>query len=149
MGVREFWIFTERNKIPDFSEEVGYLDTANFDMTEILANLDANALVQEHLELCDYKVCGYWDEQDKYYEELILPRSLIASLISSSIGVTDTKRFLQLKFVLLASSPVADTKPNNMNSLGTLTLIYDENLEFVDENWVIDINCLGVQARQA
>nr|WP_322790693.1 hypothetical protein [Brasilonema sennae] len=38
------------------------------DFTEILQNIDANTLVKEHLCLCDYKVSGYWDEQDKYYE---------------------------------------------------------------------------------
>ncbi len=117
------------------------------DLTEILANLDVNSLVQEHLELCDYKVCGYWDEQDKYYEEIILPRTLVASLVSSSIGVTNSKRFLKFKFVLLDLSPVPDSKPKNMDTFGTLTLVYDENLEFVDENWFIDVNFPAVQAQ--
>ncbi len=124
------------------------------DLTEIVENLDASSLVQEHLKLCDYKICGYWDEQDEYYEEIILPHTLVASLVSSSIGVTDTKRFLELKFVLLASSHVVDSQPNNsqpntMDSFGTLVLIYDENLEFVDENWVIDVNFPTVQAKRA
>jgi hypothetical protein len=112
------------------------------DLTEILENLDSSALVREHLELCDYKVCGYWDEQDKYYEEIILPHTLTTSLVSSSIGVTHTKRFLSLKFVLLASTSAANGKPshNDVQSIGTLVLVYDENLEFVDENWVLDVD---------
>ncbi|WP_088241922.1 hypothetical protein [Calothrix rhizosoleniae] len=119
------------------------------DLTEIVENLDASSLVQEHLKLSDYKICGYWDEQDEYYEGIILPHTLVPSFVSSSIGVTDTKRFLELKFVLLASSHVVDSQPNTMDNFGTLVLIYDENLEFVDENWVIDVNFPTVQAKRA
>lgn len=48
----------------------------------------------EHLELCDYKICGYWDEQDEFYEEITLPRSLCTELVSSSIGVTGKQRWI-------------------------------------------------------
>ncbi|MEH2327125.1 MAG: hypothetical protein V7K32_26910 [Nostoc sp.] len=111
------------------------------DLTEILENIDAHRLVQEHLELCDYKVCGYWDEQDKYYEIITLPRLLKTELISSSIGFTHKKRFLKLKFVFTVSGIDAMDKPShNAQRIGELLLIYDENLKFVDENWLLDIN---------
>ena len=111
------------------------------DLTEILENLDARRLVQEHLELCDYKVCGYWDEQDKYYEIITLPRILEAELVSSSIGFTNKKRFLKLKFVFTVSDIDAIDKPShNPPRIGELLLVYDENLGFVDENWLLDIN---------
>jgi len=99
------------------------------DLTEILENLEANFLVREHLELCNYKIIGYWDEQDEYYEEITLPHSLSAELISSSIGVTDRKRWIKLKFSLKYSS----------QNLGELTLIHDENMQLVDENWQINM----------
>ncbi|MEH1816306.1 MAG: hypothetical protein V7K26_16645 [Nostoc sp.] len=104
------------------------------DLTEILETLDTNALAKKHLELSDYKICGYWDEQDKYYETIILPRTLEAELVSSSIGVTYKERFLQLKFFLIASAVDGTQK------LGELVLIYNENLEFIDENWLLDID---------
>ncbi len=104
------------------------------DLTEILETLDANNLVKKHLILSDYKICGYWDEQDKYYETITLPRILEAELVSSSIGVTYKERFLQLKFFLIAS--VVD----GTQKLGELVLIYNENLEFIDENWLLDID---------
>ncbi|MEG3974748.1 hypothetical protein QT970_09010 [Microcoleus sp. herbarium8] len=112
------------------------------DLTEVLENLDANSLVAEHLELCDYKVGGYWDEQDEFYEEIILPRSLSADLVSSSIGVTGRKRWIQLKFVLQADRMNFQdwSHPNSRQNLGELTIIYDENLQFVDENWQINID---------
>lgn len=111
-------------------------------LTEIFEDLDTNALVTEHLELCNYKVCGYWDEAEEFYEEITLPRSLSTELVSSSIGVTGRKRWIQLKFVLKAESIAAKEQPsqNNAQIIGELILIYNENLEFVDENWQIDID---------
>lgn len=112
-----------------------------WNLTEILENIESDALVREHLYLCDYKVCGYWDEQDEYYEEITLPRTIEAELVSSSIGVTQKERFLQLKFVLKASAVEAIAQPNNnVQRIGELVLVYDENLEFVDENWLLDID---------
>jgi hypothetical protein len=111
------------------------------DLTEILQSLDANLLVQEHLEQCDYKVCGYWDEQDEYYEKITLPRTLKAELVSSSIGVTHEERFLQLKFLLIADAvDNVKNESSNAKKLGELVLVYDENLEFIDENWLLDVD---------
>ncbi|MEH1934587.1 MAG: hypothetical protein V7L14_12880 [Nostoc sp.] len=111
------------------------------DLTEILETLDVNTLVKKHLELSDYKICGYWDEQDKYYETITLPRLLKAELVSNSIGVTHKERFLQLKFFLIASAvDGTQTASNNAQKLGDLVLIYNENLEFIDENWFLDID---------
>ncbi|MEH2389728.1 MAG: hypothetical protein V7K14_29005 [Nostoc sp.] len=111
------------------------------DLTEILETLDANTLVKQHLELSDYKICGYWDEQDKYYETITLPRLLKAELVSSSIGVTHKERFLQLNFFLIASAvDGTQTASNNAQKLGELVLIYNENLDFIDESWLLDID---------
>lgn len=109
------------------------------DLTEILENIDANKLVMEHLELCNYKVCGYWDEDDKFYEELLLPRSLAPKLISSSIGVTRKKRWIQMKFLLEANQVNLESQ-----EVGELILIYDENLEFIDESWQINIDKINL-----
>jgi hypothetical protein len=112
------------------------------DLTEVLENLDANALVTEHLELCDYKICGYWDEQDEFYEEITLPRSLSTELVSSSIGVTGKKRWIKLKFALKAERSAAEDSLNDnaTKDFGELTIIYDENLQFMDENWQINMD---------
>lgn len=111
------------------------------DLTEILESLNANILIQEHLAQCEYQVCGYWDEQDEYYETITLPRTLEAELISSSIGVTQKERFFQLKFSLTADA-VDHTKiaSSKAQKLGELVLVYDENLEFIDENWLLDVD---------
>ncbi|MEH2286245.1 hypothetical protein [Nostoc sp.] len=108
------------------------------DLTEILENLDTNILVQEHLNQCNYKVCGYWDEQDEYYEIITLPRTLEAKLVSSYIGITYQERFLQLKFFLIVDP--TEIPNNNTQKIGELVLIYDENIEFVDENWFLNVD---------
>ncbi len=111
------------------------------DLTEVLENLDANILVKEHLEQSDYKVCGYWDEQDEYYEVITLPRTLEAELVSSSIGITHKKRFLQLKFFLIAKAyDSRNIASNKAQKVGELVLYYDQNLEFVDEIWLLHID---------
>ncbi|NJM63067.1 MAG: hypothetical protein HC849_27405 [Oscillatoriales cyanobacterium RU_3_3] len=112
------------------------------DLTEVLENLNTDALVTEHLELCDYKICGYWDEQDNFYEQITLPRSLSAELVSSSIGVADKKRWIKLKFVLQDKNTTSQylLGGNLTNNLGELTIIYDENLQFVDEKWQINMD---------
>lgn len=103
-------------------------------LSEVVKGIDANALVLEHLALCDYQISGYWDESDRFYETITLPRPLSPQLISSGVIFTGDKRRIQLKFTLnleTANPPI---------SIAELMLVYDENLEFVDENWQIDLN---------
>jgi hypothetical protein len=104
-------------------------------LTNILETIGSEALIKEHLELCEYKVCGYWDERDIYHEEINLPRTLKADLASDYIGLANVDRFLQLKFSL----KVADISDRS-RKIGEVVLIYDENLDFVDESWMIDID---------
>jgi hypothetical protein len=115
------------------------------DLTEVLENLQANNLATEHLELCSYTICGYWDEQDKFHEEIILPHALSAELVSSSLGMTGRNRWIKLKFILNFERIDFETVSTykREQKIGELDLIYDENMEFIDENWRIDINILG------
>ncbi|QNH60337.1 hypothetical protein [Limnospira indica] len=103
-------------------------------LSEVVKGIDANALVWEHLALCDYQISGYWDECDRFYENIILPRPLSPELISSGVIFNGDKRRIQLKFTLNLETT------NPPISIAELMLVYDENLEFVDENWQIDLN---------
>ena len=113
-------------------------------LTEILLSLDSNTLIKEHLELSDYKVYGYWDDQDKYYEEVSLPRTLEATLVSSSFGITNKERFLQMRFSL---THLNHGSGNDNIFLGELLLIYNEELEFIDENWYLDIESPFIETK--
>lgn len=105
------------------------------DLTNILETIDSEALIKEHLELCEYKICGYWDERDIYHEEITFPRTLQANLASGYIGFANADRFLQLKFCLKATD-----LSDRSQKIGEVVLVYDENLDFIDENWMIDID---------
>jgi hypothetical protein len=63
------------------------------------------------------------------------------TFISSSIGVTHKERFLKLKFFLITSAVGSTHRANNnAQKPGELVLVYNENLEFIDENWLLDID---------
>lgn len=107
------------------------------DLSEIVNNLNTDLLIQEHLQLSDYKISGYWDNEDQFYPEINLPHNLSSQLINSSITLNhNNQRYIQLKFSLNIST---DKK------LGEVTLIYDENLEFIDEKWQLDLNSSFIQ----
>jgi len=110
------------------------------DLTKVLETIDSNTLAREHLDACNYTVGGYWDEEDTYYEEIILPHNLELELTSSSIGFTGKERFLQLKFILKVSVDVSDKLSHKPQKIGEIVLIFNENLEFLDEHWVLDVD---------
>lgn len=102
------------------------------DLSEIVNNINTNLLIQEHLQLSDYKISGYWDDNDNFYSEISLPHNLSSHLINSSIALNHTnQRYIQLKFAL---------NTDTGEKLGEVTLIYDENLEFIDENWQLNLD---------
>jgi hypothetical protein len=101
-----------------------------------LERLDSDSLVRAHLEECDYKVCGYWDNRDQYYEEVALPDDVVTELIGSSVEVNHRKRFFKLRFILTAG---AKLPTSSSQKIGELLLVYNENLEFIDENWHLAI----------
>jgi hypothetical protein len=117
------------------------------DLTEILENLDSDALVREHLNACGYRVCGYWDEQEQYYEEIALPENLRAELVGSSINVSHGERSLQLKFSLKVDRE-RESSLHEAETIGELVLIYNEALEFMDENWLLDVMSPFLKVRQ-
>lgn len=75
-------------------------------------------------------------------------------LISRSLGLTSQEagnvNWLQLKYSLTIP-PSADLSTFHLSSVttvGELSLILDDNLEVIDENWLIDINSPYVLAIQ-
>ena len=119
----------------------------------MLTQIDLKALVREHLEDCDYKISGYWDENE-YYEEITFVSFPYAELVSSSLDITvgenDNSHWIKLKFLLKAETSVDLDKPVSdvEKRIGELTLIFDSNLEFIDENWLIDVKSPFVVAKR-
>lgn len=122
-------------------------------ITKIIAQIDVSAIVSQHLEDCNYTVNGYWDESE-FYEEITFVGSLCAELISSSLGITvgepDDSQWIKLKFLLKADTSADSAKliSDVEKRIGELILFFDSNLEFIDENWVIDIKSPFVVAKR-
>lgn len=119
--------------------------------TKMVNKVDGNALGREHLEDCHYTISGYWDENE-FYQEITFVGSISAELVSSSLGITvgpDNSHWLKFKFLLLADTSADSGKPVSdvEKRIGELVLIFDSNLEFVDENWLIDVKSPFVVAK--
>ena len=124
------------------------------EIAEILAEIDVNALVREHLEDCHYTISGYWDENE-FYQEITFLNPISAELVSSffgiTVGETDNSHWLKFKFLLLADTSADSGKlvSDVEKRIGELVLIFDSNLEFVDENWLIDVKSPFVVAKRS
>ncbi|MEG4116029.1 hypothetical protein QUA43_00840 [Microcoleus sp. N9_B4] len=105
------------------------------EIAKILAPLDINRLATQHLESCNYKIRGYWDSNNKFYEEIAFIHLICAESIGRSIGTNiinnhPTSHWIKLKFLLKAD--LSDSE-NNLASddgddeIGELTLILDMN----------------------
>ncbi|MBW4551448.1 MAG: hypothetical protein KME35_10110 [Aphanocapsa sp. GSE-SYN-MK-11-07L] len=115
---------------------------------------DPNQIAVQHLQRCNNQINGYWDE-DEFCEVITFNKKLEPELLSSSLGISSVEaenaHWLSLKFALTINPNVQDLPdllPNQeKETLGELTLVLDENLKVVDENWLIDLNSPHVWAK--
>jgi hypothetical protein len=116
-------------------------------LAQALQQVEPNQIATQHLQVCNYQINGYWNE-DEFYEVVTFNQKLEPELISSSLGISPVSKenahWLNLKFSLNVNH---DLLPQP-EALGELTLILDENLKVVDENWLIDLNSPCVLAQQ-
>ena len=118
----------------------------------ILTQINVKALVMEHLTSCNYKVNGYWNENE-FYEEIAFVTPLRAELVTSTLGQTQIEhhslRWLRLQFVLKPDISASETETiSDDEEIGELTLILDPFWRVVDENWLIDVESPFVIARK-
>jgi hypothetical protein len=120
------------------------------DLAQTLKQLDPEQIALQHLQACNAQINGYWDE-DEFYEVLRFTQLPYPELISSSWGLSPSGRgdaqWIQLKFALsipLSSSFLSSEEVKQ--SLGEMILILDDDLEVIDENWLIDVHSPFVEA---
>ncbi|MGB8701244.1 MAG: hypothetical protein WCD18_17665 [Thermosynechococcaceae cyanobacterium] len=103
-------------------------------LTQALAQIDLDQIASQYLQDCQAEIHGYWDENDQPYETIRFQQYPIPKLISSSLGVTPMQvgktHWLQLKYAL--TIPPSET-------VGELLLVLDDDLEVIDENWIINV----------
>lgn len=123
-------------------------------LTQTLRQLDPNQIALQHLQACNAQINGYWDE-DEFYEVVTFTQFPSPELISSSLGVTpqnaESAHWLKLNFLLTATNNIDLKLPNSNRKtpLGELVLILDENLEVIDEDWLIDVDSPYVLAQSS
>jgi hypothetical protein len=105
-------------------------------VTQTVAAIDPRAIANNHIQSCEFQIHGYWDEDDQYYDIIQFTQTIIPELISSSFGITPDNNgdtlWLNFRYKLI----VAD----DVNSIGELSLILNDSLEVIDENWLINLN---------
>lgn len=106
---------------------------------------------REHLQFSHYTIFGYWDENDNFYEEVIFKQPLSVKLASYSLGknlqVNPMEYWIEMKYLLLGDSSAAETSLSLDNMICEMTLIWDANFNFIDENWAIDIHSPFITAK--
>ena len=114
-------------------------------LSQTLKQLDANQIAVQHLQACNAQINGYWDE-DEFYEVISFTQLPQPELTRSSWGILPNSHenihWLQLKFALIINlaSDSESSCSAAQTTIGDLILILDENLEVVDENWLIDVH---------
>jgi hypothetical protein len=121
-------------------------------LNRTLKQLDPDKIAIQHLQDCNDQINGYWDE-DEFYEVISFVQKPCPTLISSSLGLSPegmgNSHWLQLKFALTVNSCNAlEQSSQEQNTLGELLLILNEDLDVVDENWLIDVHSPYVLVRQ-
>lgn len=145
------------------------------ELTQALAQINLDHIANQHLQDCQAEIHGYWDENDQPYETIRFKQTPIPQLVSSSLGISpkQTNRIHALlnpamNFLLIAALGAAINKKfiakiSNARihywlqlryaltippatTVGELLLILDDDLEVIDENWLVDVESPYVDA---
>ncbi len=123
-------------------------------ITRTLEQINPNQIANHHLQVCQAEINGYWDESDQFYETIRFTQLPAPELISISLGLTPKEtgntNWLQLKYSLTIPSSANSVAlhSSSTTTIGELSLILDDRLEVIDENWFIDIRSPYVLAIQ-
>ncbi|AFZ26457.1 hypothetical protein Cylst_4366 [Cylindrospermum stagnale PCC 7417] len=116
------------------------------DLEKIFSQIDVNALIESHIDLENFTISDYWDENHVFYEKIISVVPLKAQLESFSLNIIfeDTYTRSLLKFHYLLIADVFEVEKNSERDsnkvIGGITLLYNTNLELEDEYWDIDMS---------
>lgn len=114
-------------------------------LDEFFTQVDVQSLARKHLENGQYKIKGYYHDDNDYYESVVFTTPLELKLNTYSIGKTvdDASYWIRLRFFIRAdlsnSAHASRVEYDEEKELGDLTLIFDDKGKFIDENWFIDV----------
>ena len=119
---------------------------------EKLSLTSLESIAREHLQYSNFTIFGYWDESDNFYEQVIFKQPLSIEVASYSLGKNlkenPNQYWLKLKYLLKGDlSAKSEKYALEDNIIGEMTLIFDANFQFLDENWSIDIHSPFITAK--
>lgn len=120
------------------------------ELDKLTTKIDTEALVKEHLKACRLMIRGYWHGDERYEEIrfISLPRPELVS-ISLRTTVDESKsRSINMTFLLKGDTSSLNIPHDEDDEFGELSIVVNENLEFVDENWLIDVDSPFVVAKR-
>ena len=110
---------------------------------DLIARIDADAVVRRHLNQIDYTIHGYWHGEE-YFEEVTIGPSIHVRLVDAAVGVNASPEYggwIRLRFALEAAD-VSQAGPTlsiaSEGRVADLALIFDANSQFIDEQWTIN-----------
>lgn len=114
------------------------------EMKDLFSHINAKSLGMTHLRNCECKIVGYYSEDDAYYKEIIFNYPLDVELQNFSMGETayDSSHWLKMRYLLKVdrSVPGIHLDEDDDDQIGEFSLVFDANLNFVDEYWFIDVD---------
>ena len=110
------------------------------------------SLAMPHIQDCQCKLKGYYSVDDRFYEEIVFNYPLDVQLEHFSIGEAsdDGSRWMKLKYILKVDKLTHGIQldEDDDDEIGEFSLIFDPNLNFVDEYWFIDVNSPFIIAKR-
>lgn len=127
------------------------------ELDKLVTQIDAEALARQHLLECQHKIRGYWHGDERYDEiEFISPPQpeLVSISVRTTVDQKRKSRSLNMTFSLkgnktdqLDELDISVDDDEDDDEFGELSLVVNENLDFVDENWFIDVDSPFVVAK--
>jgi len=104
---------------------------------QLLDEIEPCKIAKQHLESCNYNIQGYWDSENRFYEQVTLLDSPTITLVNSAIGINQVNEkavpWIKLEFLLTPYH-------SEDEEIGELTLVLDTRLNIIDENWCLDLD---------
>ena len=122
-------------------------------LDDLSRRVNPETLALAHIEECENKIRGYWHGSE-HYEEIYFTSPLRAELESISVkkrkSVPHNFRSVKMNFLLFGQPVPSQSQltDEDDDEIGELTLVFNDQMEFIDENWIIDVESPLIVAKR-
>ena len=122
-------------------------------LDDLSKRVNPETLALAHIEECENKIRGYWHGSE-HYEEIYFTSPLRAELESISVknrrSIPNHVHSVKMSFLLFGQSVPSHSMldDDDDDEIGELTLVFNSKMEFIDENWIIDVDSPFIIAKR-